>query len=603
MDPNFAGTPSAAFFASGETVTSPGLTEDYIYPDTPGADPQDSWPAGVPTLSNPNLLIVMVDEIWNGLWLPNNTSGAPGTAAIDAVCPTLQYLRDNSIRFLNYHAAACNCSPSRAAIVSGLYARQTNFYNTQIVNAPVLSPLFPTFGNALQDATNFGSPPPTASPYFGNVKWVGKWHLSNPTGNMPANSLNSYGFQYVRSMTGTQSGPSPNGYANEGQQPANHGNAITNPPGSTTYYSSDADITNHALTTLTALASQPNPWCLTVSYIDPHDIAFYPAYFTDPPNGYGTWSSPPAFTPAPAYFAPVGSAGGTMPPVAPYSAVPTNWNYEASLSTKPALQANYQSGNTASYRAVASGDWTDFLNNYIWLQSLVDAQIKTLLGTSGLQSLSAAAVQKTIVIFTTDHGDYAGSHGLHGKGGAAYEEAINIPLYVQLPYQPAQPVKPAAYYTSVTDFMCSAVDFFPMIMEFASGSLSWRMNSKYQDLAARQSLVYKIYHPMTAETRTVPLGSQSTNVPYIVYTTDEAASSETGDGASYPAVSPNMLQNHVTCIRTKTPKSVTSTGQIVPATSPYAGKFAAYDYWPFCMARAGYGRKHAIRILRFRGYL
>ena len=39
----------------------------------------------------------------------------------------------------------------------------------------------------------------------------------------------------------------------------------------------------------------------------------------------------------------------------------------------------------------------------------------------------------TIVIFTADHGDQCGSHGLRSKGPWNYEETMRIPLYVVAP--------------------------------------------------------------------------------------------------------------------------------------------------------------------------
>ena len=36
-------------------------------------------------------------------------------------------------------------------------------------------------------------------------------------------------------------------------------------------------------------------------------------------------------------------------------------------------------------------------------------------------------------MFTSDHGEYGGSHGLRGKGGGVYEEGIQMPLLVKDP--------------------------------------------------------------------------------------------------------------------------------------------------------------------------
>jgi arylsulfatase A-like enzyme len=41
--------------------------------------------------------------------------------------------------------------------------------------------------------------------------------------------------------------------------------------------------------------------------------------------------------------------------------------------------------------------------------------------------------KRTIVVFTSDHGEAGGAHGLRGKGAFAYEESLHLPLYVVHP--------------------------------------------------------------------------------------------------------------------------------------------------------------------------
>ncbi len=49
---------------------------------------------------------------------------------------------------------------------------------------------------------------------------------------------------------------------------------------------------------------------------------------------------------------------------------------------------------------------------------------------AALQSRPQVAAN-TVVVFTSDHGEYGASHGLRGKGGGVYEEAIRVPLIVK----------------------------------------------------------------------------------------------------------------------------------------------------------------------------
>ena len=44
-----------------------------------------------------------------------------------------------------------------------------------------------------------------------------------------------------------------------------------------------------------------------------------------------------------------------------------------------------------------------------------------------------AAWDDTIIIFTSDHGDMCGSHGLRSKGPFVYDEIMRVPLYVKVP--------------------------------------------------------------------------------------------------------------------------------------------------------------------------
>ena len=49
------------------------------------------------------------------------------------------------------------------------------------------------------------------------------------------------------------------------------------------------------------------------------------------------------------------------------------------------------------------------------------------------RSRESGAWDETVVIFTSDHGDMCGSHGLRSKGPFVYEEIMRVPLYVRVP--------------------------------------------------------------------------------------------------------------------------------------------------------------------------
>jgi len=64
--------------------------------------------------------------------------------------------------------------------------------------------------------------------------------------------------------------------------------------------------------------------------------------------------------------------------------------------------------------------------------------------------------ENTIVVFTTDHGDYMGAHGWMAKGGFVWEEFIHIPYIVRWPgtYKPAR-----------TGAYISLIDAVPTLLE------------------------------------------------------------------------------------------------------------------------------------------
>jgi arylsulfatase A-like enzyme len=72
-----------------------------------------------------------------------------------------------------------------------------------------------------------------------------------------------------------------------------------------------------------------------------------------------------------------------------------------------------------------------------------------------LQELGIA--EKTVFIFTSDHGDMQGSHGLKNKN-IFYEESVRVPLIVKVPGGPKG---------IVSDELVSSVDLFPSIIGYA----------------------------------------------------------------------------------------------------------------------------------------
>jgi len=83
----------------------------------------------------------------------------------------------------------------------------------------------------------------------------------------------------------------------------------------------------------------------------------------------------------------------------------------------------------------------------------IDANVGRLIGT--LERLGVA--DDTMIVFTSDHGDMQGSHGLKNKC-LPHEESAGIPLIIYVPGMPAG---------RVTDGLVSGIDMMPTCLELA----------------------------------------------------------------------------------------------------------------------------------------
>jgi arylsulfatase A-like enzyme len=377
----------------------------------------------------PNILVIMVDQLRNPALLP-------ASLALGSIMPNLAALRLASVSFERHYTASNDCTPSRSALVTGLYTHQTRCL---ITGRSRLAPGFPTWGTLLREMGY-------------ETTWWGKWHL-NPNANA---LLDQYGFS-----GGTY--PSPNGGPGQGTEV--DGGIVTQ------FQEWFAD------------SGGLEPWCTTVSLVNPHDIAWWYRYTDEVPLE----SAPPTYV----------------------TGVPSNYQTPEELAAygKPLLHRSLQETAARSFGAVpftgpeASPVWSNLMNTYLLLQSYVDAQIGTVLATLA----SKAQVQaNTIVVFTSDHGEYGGSHGMRGKGASAYEEAIRVPLYV---YDP-RGIATAAVGTPRNQ-LTSSVDVIGLLLSLASGANAWRRERALAYLAKRQDLAAICASPSAA------------GRPWVLHATDE----------------------------------------------------------------------------------
>ncbi len=410
----------------------------------------------------PNILVIMVDQL--------RTPQPPfDQSLMDQAAPNLACLRQQSVAFASHYAAATACSPSRSCLLTGLYTHQTGMFLTNATGlpgelpTPDLNPGFPTWGSIL------------SSPQFGyNTFWWGKWHLSADD-QTSQDYITRYGF------TGGLPCPSPNGGPGQG---------LGVDPQTTT-----------AFKNWFSTAAQFEPWCTTVSLVNPHDVQWFPKYSMEAPGELAPAAIPQFHAGLTANF--------------------ERWPDALFNQNKPTTQFAWTVLTDATFGVMPFRGpgfrnlWFQLLDLYYLVTSnypgvdsfgFVDLQVKAILDTLNEVCVSMPEAGNTIVIFVSDHGEYGGAHGLRGKAFAVYEESTRVPLYV---FDPTGAFVPPDQKGTERTQLTSHVDLVPLLMTLASGSNDWRSMPQYAHLAGRADLAAMLSDP-SAPGRS-----------YILHTSDE----------------------------------------------------------------------------------
>jgi arylsulfatase A-like enzyme len=369
---------------------------------------------------------------------------SPAAVGGPGLPPNLASLRRGAVSFERHYTASNDCTPSRSTLLTGLYTHQTG---CMITGGSTLDPGFPTWGTMLREQGY-------------ETYWYGKWHLShgdrrwNESTGPP--TLERYGFS-----GGTY--PSPNGAPGQGWRVDPHIAGQFEQ-----WFAQHAD---------------GGPWCTTVSLVNPHDISWW-----------YTWTD---------RVRPEVSAPSVI------TRLPPNYETPRLLAArhKPILQRSLQATSARAFGPVpftgpaALSAWLGFLDLYVKLQGDVDENVGRVLRTLHSQPAVAA---NTVILFTSDHGEYGASHGLRGKGAAAYEEGIRVPLLVRDP----RGTLTRAHERGRSQ-LTSSVDVAPLLLTIATGSDAWRSERQYAHIAGRLDLARILAHP------------SAPGRPYVLHATDE----------------------------------------------------------------------------------
>ncbi len=337
-----------------------------------------STPDSMP--KRPNILLIVSDEERRNDWL-GDTVALPGH----------ERLRQTGLSFSKYYTHASPCSPSRASLYTGQYLPEHGVVdNVSFPSHQALPADVPTVGQLLADVGY-------------RTGYVGKWHLD--LGAFPDMEGRGYGGWQGNDVHFT-------------------GNAWTG-------RHFDPVIVDHAEQWLEDAADGEAPWCLTVALVNPHDIMHFPmdqpSYQAANPKETEVFDFIQKFRLGDLEIEPVSEDYPHR-----FDTLPANFHDD--LSTKPEIQRAWQHvRNTEHFvGSMDLGDtasWLRQLDYYAWLHEQLDRSVVRLL--DAIDRLPDA--ENTIVVYTSDHGDACGSHGLRAKLPCVYEEVMGVPLIVSGP--------------------------------------------------------------------------------------------------------------------------------------------------------------------------
>jgi arylsulfatase A-like enzyme len=326
----------------------------------------------------PNVLIVLVDQEAPALRLP------------PLARPNLDRLAARGLVFTRAYAAYPVCSPSRAALLTGLYPHQNGVLENVMpgIESPALDPALPTMGSVFAKAG-------------WSTAWFGKWHLSE------SDAVAGYGFEHVFKF--------PKG--KEGKD-------------------GDPEVVARAAEWIRARPAG-QPWLAVVSVLGPHDIAF--------PDLYQDVKIADYPVELPASHADDPTAPGHPPEV---------------RENAGARKENKTPHDDA--------EWMRYLRLYCHLIERTDGLLGTVL--AALDARPDAA--RTIVVYTSDHGEMGGAHRMAQKR-FFYEESVRIRLVI---------AGPGIERGAATERLASNVDLAPTLATLAG--IAWPTALPGKDLFA-----------------------------------------------------------------------------------------------------------------------
>jgi arylsulfatase A-like enzyme len=379
-------------------VAPPALAE--LAPLSPPAKAPEKPPPGY------NILFIFVDqEHFFDKW----PFAAPGR----------EYLKKHGVVFRNHQVASQVCSSARSTVYTGQHIPHTGvFDNMGVPWQANMSTDVKTIGHRLQQLGY-------------HAAYQGKWHLSEnlAAARHPVDAsliknreiIESYGFGDFMGV----------------------GDVIDGPQGGFSYddYSTGSAVT-WMRTKAHELQAKHQPWFLALNLVNPHDVMWVNS------------DLPGETVQGKAHAFPI-----DRPPA--NDIYRAEWDYPLSATRHQPLDATGRPSAHLQYQLTQNmllGQWPDEDRRWRLLQNYYfncirdcDRHVVQL-----LEELKANGFDdRTIVVFTADHGELDGAHQMRGKGSSTYKEQNHVPLMIVHPAYPGG---------TSTEAVSSQIDLAPTLL-------------------------------------------------------------------------------------------------------------------------------------------
>lgn len=311
--------------------------------------------------------------------------------------PNLDRMAAEGTRYDRAYTTQPVCTPARAGIFTGSYPHSTGAWGNHLPVGDTLK----TMGQRFTDAGYHSA-------------YIGKWHLSGhdyfDDGICPPGWDPEYwydGKRYVDELTDEEVALWRNGLGSV---------ELLRKHGINKEFTWAHRNSNRAIDFLEKAKGKDEPFLLVVSHDEPHGPCVCPPEYVEQFQDFEYEIGP---------------------------------NAHDDLADKPAHHREW--AEAANCRR-ESGRFSS--PKYFGCNSFVDAEIGRV-----IDAVDRLAPDNTYIIYTSDHGDMFGAHGLNSKGPCMYDEIACIPLIIRKPAKADAGI--------VDDALVSHVDLLPTMLELA----------------------------------------------------------------------------------------------------------------------------------------